>query len=99
MDGVHRRAGKLDLNTHPRMEALAEVGWTPRESRDFADFMTRMHHEELVLAQLGVNCAVDEVAVPKGRIKRLRTQRMFYTCDQHVEMRRNREYRKSGKQN
>lgn len=88
---------KLDLNTHPRMEALAEVGWTPRESRDFADFMARMHHEELALAQLGVNCAVDEVAIPKGRIKRLRTQRMFYTCDQHVEMRRNREYRKIGK--
>lgn len=88
---------KLDLNTHPRMEALAEVAWTPKELRDFGDFMDRMHHEEQALEKLGVNYAVDEVAIPKGPIHRLRTQRMFYTCDQHVEMRRNREYRKNAK--
>lgn len=85
---------KLDLNTHPRMEALAEVAWTPREGRSFADFMERMHHEEKALDKLGVNYAVDEIAIPKDLIRRLRTYRMFYTCDQHVEMRRNREYKK-----
>lgn len=85
---------KLDLNTHPRMEALAEVAWTPREGRDFEDFMERVHHEEKALEKLGVNYAVDEVALPKNSIRRLRTYRMFYTCDQHVEMHRNREYRK-----
>ena len=84
---------KLELNTHPRMEALAEVAWTPKEKRDFKDFMARMHHEEKALEKLGVNYAVDEVAIPKGLISRLRTERMFYTCDQHVEMHRNREYR------
>lgn len=85
---------KLDLNTHPRMEALAEAAWTPREGRDFEDFMERVHHEEKALEKLGVNYAVDEVALPKNSIRRLRTYRMFYTCDQHVEMHRNREYRK-----
>ena len=81
------------MNTHPRMEALAEVAWTSKEKRDFKDFMARMHHEEKALEKLGVNYAVDEVAIPKGLISRLRTERMFYTCDQHVEMHRNREYR------
>ena len=85
---------KLELNTHPRMEAAAEVAWSPREARDFKDFMNRMHHEELALERLGVNYAVDEVAIPKGLLHRSRTTRMFYTCDQHVEVRRNREYRK-----
>lgn len=84
---------KLDLNTHPRMEATAEVAWTPREGRDFRDFMKRMHHEELALEKLGVNYAADAIAIPKGLLHRLRTTRMFYTCDQHVEARRNREYR------
>ena len=83
----------FDVNTHPRMEAAAEVAWTPQEARDFRDFMSRMHHEELALERLGVNYAVDEVALPSSRRERKETTRLFYTCDQHVEVRRNREYR------
>lgn len=84
---------KLDMNTHPRMEALAEVAWTPKGQRDFKDFMQRVHHEETVLDKLGVNYAVDEVALPKNLFQKGKTTRMFYKCDQHVEVRRNREFK------
>lgn len=39
----------------PRMCALAEVGWSGRESRDWTDFQQRLMENEKALDQLGVN--------------------------------------------
>ncbi|MBX2978832.1 MAG: family 20 glycosylhydrolase [Flavobacteriales bacterium] len=41
----------------PRMLALAEVLWTPKEQRDEADFMRRLEGEFPRLEQLGVNAS------------------------------------------
>jgi hexosaminidase len=40
---------RVDKQTFPRLCALAEVGWTPRESRNFTDFSARLkrHAERL----------------------------------------------------
>ena len=35
--------------TFPRLCALAEIGWTPREARNFEDFMTRMKPHAVLL--------------------------------------------------
>ena len=33
---------ECDRNTWPRMLAVAEMGWTPRERRDWQDFVARL---------------------------------------------------------
>ena len=39
----------------PRICALAEVDWTPKDKKDFADFEKRMETEYLRMDQLGIN--------------------------------------------
>ena len=41
--------------TYPRAAALAEIDWSPKESRDFADFMTRLPALDARMDALGVN--------------------------------------------
>lgn len=41
-EGTTRSWDYLDYLSLPRFAALAEVGWTPRELRDYADFTERM---------------------------------------------------------
>jgi hexosaminidase len=45
----------------PRMLALAEVVWSPRESRDWADFARRLPAELAALDRIGVNYRVPHV--------------------------------------
>lgn len=46
---------KLDFMVWPRLVALAEVGWTPADQRDWADFRVRLgaHGERLSLLGVG----------------------------------------------
>lgn len=44
----------LDSNTWPRMTALAEVAWSPADSRDWEDFQSRMAVHEKRFALRGV---------------------------------------------
>jgi hexosaminidase len=46
----------------PRMLALAEVVWSPREARDWAGFARRLPPELAALDRLGVNYRVPDVA-------------------------------------
>lgn len=45
---------QLDFMTWPRLAALAEVGWTPQEDRDWRDFRTRLAAHGARLDALGV---------------------------------------------
>jgi hexosaminidase len=48
---------RLDYQTYPRLTALAETGWSPREKRDFKDFQRRLGAFLPRLDELGVRYA------------------------------------------
>ena len=45
----------VEYMAFPRLSALAEVGWSPKEARNFADFKRRLKINEQRLDQLGVS--------------------------------------------
>ena len=45
---------RVEYMTFPRVYALAEVLWTPREGRDYGDFVRRLPHQLERLAVLDV---------------------------------------------
>ena len=47
--------GYLEYMTFPRVCALSEVAWTPKEKKDFADFQNRMQNESVRLKMYGIN--------------------------------------------
>lgn len=51
--------GFTDHQTHPRLAALAEMGWTPQEQRCFPDFARRLGHGHLArLSSQGITYRV-----------------------------------------
>ena len=56
--------------TWPRLCALAEVGWSPKEARDWSDFRARMESHAARLSQFGI--AVELSAKPAAVIKPLK---------------------------
>ncbi|NLZ27562.1 MAG: beta-N-acetylhexosaminidase [Firmicutes bacterium] len=81
---------KLDLNLFPRMQALAEVCWTPKEKKNFADFLQRLKNHKLIMEKRDVNYARDHISMPRNKIRKARDIRLWYRKDQHFEVRRNR---------
>lgn len=80
---------KMQFMTHPRMEALAEVAWTPESSRDFNDFRARYEGYKSVYKQLGINFAADSICMPKNLLKRAHIRRKFTFGDPDLELREN----------
>jgi hexosaminidase len=60
----------LDYQTYPRLTALAEVGWSPREKRAYGDFRRRLASFLPRLDRLGVGYAPQKDWEP-SRLKRL----------------------------
>lgn len=50
-----RRPKDVEYMAYPRLTALAEVVWTPRDRKDFADFLARLETHLLRLGILDVN--------------------------------------------
>lgn len=44
-----RNEKKFSFNAFPRIQAVAEIGWTDRQNRDFDDFMKRLDSFEAIL--------------------------------------------------
>lgn len=51
----HAAPARIDWQVFPRLCALAEVAWSPRQARDFKEFERRMQQHNRRLAALGVN--------------------------------------------
>ncbi|MBN1900876.1 beta-N-acetylhexosaminidase [Candidatus Sumerlaeota bacterium] len=53
---------RLDYQAYPRLSALAEVAWSPKENKNWEDFESRMavHYKRLTI--LGVKYGFDELA-------------------------------------
>lgn len=87
---------KLEVNLYPRMQALAEVAWSPEKRRNFADFKERLDAFKPTLDSLGIGYAVDKVSMPKGLFNRLKAQKLFFCGDTHYEVKRNADFRQKG---
>ena len=46
---------QVEYMMFPRLGALAEVDWSPKDARDWSDFKNRAALNEMRLAALGVN--------------------------------------------
>ncbi len=54
---------KLDLSAFPRMQALAEVAWTPEDRRDFDSFKRRLDELKPTFKKLGIGYAEDCISL------------------------------------
>lgn len=84
-------AAKLEYNLHPRMEALAEVAWSKDVSKNWKSFKHRLDEFKAFYDYLGINYAVDEIALPKSFIKKTVAVKKFYNGDTHYEFKLNQE--------
>ncbi len=62
---------RLEMFLFPRMQALSEVAWSPKEKRDFKSFLARWEQFKPILDAFGANYAENSVALAKNPIRRL----------------------------
>lgn len=78
---------RLQYQLFPRMEAFAEVAWTPYSERNYKDFEKRLKKFLPALDKLGVEyCPLSMVNV--GGLKKLDIMRKFNKSNAHVEYNR-----------
>ena len=89
---------RIDYQLYPRIEALAEVAWTPKDQRNYKDFIARLKKFLPILDRNGVEYCPLSLANPKG-LKRAKTIKEFNKRNAHVEynhalvVRRRKKYR------
>lgn len=87
---------RLDMLTFPRIEAMAEVAWSPESTRDYKGFLARLEEEKKLLDKLGVNYAVDKISSPKGFFYKKNIVAKFFSGNPNLETELNREYKSKG---
>ncbi len=60
---------RFDLMTFPRLAALAEIGWSPKEGRGWTDFLARMDAHARRLERLGVTAYVEPPRLSSGSLE------------------------------
>lgn len=49
-----RNVGKLQFNSYPRLQAIAECGWTAKQNKNFANFEVRLKDFEKILDKFNI---------------------------------------------
>ena len=91
-----RDKDRLEMLAFPRIQALAEVAWTPEGKRDFNDFKARLDDYKPTFDALGINYAVDKVCMIKNPIKRKHIINKFFRGNPDLENQLNAEYKAKG---
>lgn len=91
-----RTYDRLQLLAFPRLQALAEVAWSPAQKRNFNDFKMRLDDFKPTLEELGINYAVDKVSLPKGKLHRGYIHRKFMRGNPELEDQLNAKYKAQG---
>jgi len=55
------RQEQLDYMMFPRLLALSEIAWSPKESKNWNNFIKRLPHQDNLLIRFGVNCHKDKM--------------------------------------
>lgn len=61
-----RDIGKMHFNAYPRMVALAEINWTPKSNKDFADFEDRLAQFSKIMEAKGIGYAPRKYYLASG---------------------------------
>ncbi len=85
---------KHEMQSHPRAEALAEVGWTEEENRSFDDFLKRYSNLKGIYRVLNINRAADKISMPKNKLRRLYIMRKQNNGNPDLEFLSNKKYLK-----
>lgn len=91
-----RSKDKLELCAFPRIQALAEVAWSPENRLDWNDFKSRLDDYKQTLEALDINYAVDRVSLPKNAVMRGYIQKKFYGINPSIEVELNKKYKAKG---
>lgn len=67
-----RDHGKFNFNVYPRLQAIAEIGWTQKSLRDFDDFNERLKSFKDIFDKFDIVPASEEYYICKGREGRKR---------------------------
>ena len=76
---------RLEMLAVPRMQALAEVGWSPAEKRDFAGFLKRLETVKPTLRANGVNYAESGVALAEDAARSRTIVKKFRKGNPYLE--------------
>lgn len=77
---------RLEVFLFPRMQALSEVAWSPKEKRDFKSFLERWEHFKPVLDALGANYAETSVALARNPLRKIRSLIKFQYSNPSYEL-------------
>ncbi len=75
---------RMNYQLYPRMQAFAEVAWTPKGGRDYKEFLTRLKKQLLILDRFGVEYCPLNMVDQRG-LKRLRMMSEFQNKNAHAE--------------
>jgi hexosaminidase len=87
---------KLDLCAFPRLQALSELAWSPKDKIDFNDFKRRLDDYKPTFDKLGINYAVDKVSMPSGKLNKKKIIKKFNFGNPYLETQLNEEYKTKG---
>ena len=79
---------KVEFNCLPRLCALSETGWSPKDAKDFAKFTKHWQANRRILDLVNANWACDKLA-KGGFIFKNRDIFIWKTADQYGEVRKN----------
>ena len=79
---------KVEFNCLPRLCALSETGWSPKDAKDFAKFTKHWQANRRILDLINANWACDKLA-KGGFIFKNRDIFIWKTADQYGEVRKN----------
>ncbi|MBQ9228903.1 MAG: beta-N-acetylhexosaminidase [Eubacterium sp.] len=77
---------KLDFLAVPRMQALAEVAWSPPEARDFDHFMERWEQLKPSMTAQGVGYAENDLTLPAHPLRARYIKRKFRKGNPYLEV-------------
>ncbi len=87
---------KLQLQSFPRMQALGEICWSPDEQLVYRDFKKRLEMYKPVLDSMGINYAVDSIALPGNKHDIRKIKAKFHKGNPYLETQLNKEYKAKG---
>lgn len=87
---------KLQLQAFPRMQALGELCWSPKNQLVYRDFKKRLDMYKPVLDSMGVNYAVDRVSLPSNKHDITKIRLKFQKGNPYLETELNKEYKAKG---
>ena len=90
---------KLQMQLFPRLPALAEVGWLPKEKRDFESFKKRWDMQKPNLKSRKINYAEDEIAYAKNKKQSAKILYKFTHGNPYLEVELNDKYKKEKSEN